>query len=193
MSKKKPSSDIISPAEMRELMYDQQRMNNPNVNNAYGGSETTFGPDGQAQISQTFSPEMQGLFDMQVSQLSQGAPQYEGGRDSYYSGMGGQFGERMANRGGFQAPQMSSGQQMPQAGSIGITDGPQAPIIPNDPINQPVPNGIGLPNMPTRPRNPIKEDGGNDWRTRLKTAGNVMQSENPLVEALMAMQKRGGL
>ncbi len=76
----KPKDHVLDPNQVNQIAIEDWHRNNPNFNNAYGSSTTTF--DGnQATVNQQFSPEMQGLFDQQTAFLGQG-PQQLGSLDS---------------------------------------------------------------------------------------------------------------
>lgn len=72
----KPKDYVLRPGEVNEIAMNDWQRNNPNVVNPYGSSTTTFNGN-QAEINQSFSPELQGLFDKQIGFL-QGGPQQMG-------------------------------------------------------------------------------------------------------------------
>jgi hypothetical protein len=150
MSKKNPAKDVISPAETMEIYRQQQIGNNPNVYNPYGSSETTFDSNGQPTIRQDFSPETQNLFNMQMDFLNAGAPEYMSKRDPYAQSMMESYGQRAADRGGFDAPQSPIQNvglnQPPDSPSLGITPPSAEPPT--------APPSIGLPPMPNTGRPP---------------------------------------
>jgi hypothetical protein len=206
-----PTDNLPSQDEIRQMLFDQQRMNNPNVSNYFGSSQTTFAPDGQASVTQSFSPEMLPLVESMMSQLGQGAPQFQGRNDPYNTGMQSGFSQRLADRGGFQQPQRQPFSQE-QSGPTGPTFGinqpeppPTQPTMPefgdNGSIERPLPffdpkqDAISKP-IPAMGEFMTKEaiqmsQKPYDWQGRLQRAGKIMQSDNPLADALMAM--RGGV
>lgn len=65
---------MLDPREIREQSTIDWQRNNPNVNNYYGSSNTTF--DGnQATVNQQYSEPVQGIIDQRTDFLSQGPRQ----------------------------------------------------------------------------------------------------------------------
>lgn len=96
---KKPKSEVITPAETMELMRQQQRMNNPSVNNMFGSTSTEFGDDDVPTITQTMSPQMQALVQQQLDFAGQGASQYKGGNNQGLESMFNNFANRVGTGG----------------------------------------------------------------------------------------------
>lgn len=98
---KKASSTGFKPHEVEGVARQQQRMNNANVENFAGSTTTTFGPDDQATITQTLSPEMQGLMGGMMDMLGQGAPQLGSYSNPFIESLLQGAGQRLGNTGGF--------------------------------------------------------------------------------------------
>lgn len=179
-----PADELLSVDETRQLMYDQQRMNNPNISNYYGSSQTTFGPDGQANITQSYSPQMQQLAEMQTNMMLQGAPQYQRQANPYAQSMMNGFGQRIGERAGFPVASANAGGQSYTKPSISAneTNPSYSDMTPSQPIvnNPSLPPERRLP--PEKPKYDIKE--------RLGSAGAVLGSANPLAEALLQIGMR---
>ena len=101
---KKAKQEVITPEETMELIRQQQIMNNPNVTNTFGSTQTTFGPDGQAQITQTPSEAMMGLINQQQDFVGGGPSQLNLQRDANSDSMMNSFQNRIAQRSGFEPP-----------------------------------------------------------------------------------------
>ena len=100
----KPKDYVLRPGEVNELAMADWQRNNPNFYNPFGSSTTTF--DGnQATVNQSFSPELQGLYDQSMAFLGQG-PQQLGNTSSPF--IEGAIGNAMGSVFG------RTGQQMPQ-------------------------------------------------------------------------------
>lgn len=158
----KPKEHVVDTDETMRLLETQHRWNNPNVSNMFGDTVTTFGPDGQPQITQTPSETMQGLIEQQQDFVGQGAPQLNLQRDSYSDGMMNQFNSRAGQRAGFSPPPMGLDQmsnlgniprdmptRQPQQGMQDLGGGkPPMPMQDNAPDNGvPIGDGSMKPNF----------------------------------------------
>jgi len=148
MSNGKGKNEHISTDETMDLIRLQQVMNNPNVDNMFGNTSTTFDSNDQAHITQTLSPEMQALIGQQMDHVAAGPQQFEASRDPYAQGMMEQYNQRAADRAGFQPPPRSIPQGPPQMGPQGpmppsgpMPQGPANPLGPND--QGPIPPSMG--------------------------------------------------
>jgi hypothetical protein len=104
----KPKDYVIRPGEYAEL-YRQERMGaSPNVNNWLGGSQVTWDGD-QATVTNTLSPELQGLANQMMGSLSQGPATLGNYSNPYIEQLLGNVGGGIAGRMGLQAPQVNMG------------------------------------------------------------------------------------
>lgn len=152
----KPKSDVITPAETMQLTRQQQRFNNPNVTNQFGSTETTFGSDDQAQITQTMSPEMAALVQSQMDFVGQGPQQYQGGNNQGMQDMFNNFAQRlgtggMSNDAGQALGALLTKPQMPE----GNKPMPIEPVGPQVPPPEQRPPGGGGNMGPPMPENPM--------------------------------------
>lgn len=189
---KKPSSKGIDPAETLQLQRVQQRMDNPNISNWAGSTNTTFDANDQANIVQTLAPRIQGITDMMTTSVEGGPAVYEPNRNTYGRGMMNEFSNNLAERSGFQMPQNN----IPTYGSFqgaqpadGITqppniDAPQVDIGAMDNLTLP---RIGDPY--TSPVDPVFIPKNSTVGDKIKQFANIYSGKekpkNPLAEALM--------
>ena len=99
MGKKSPKA--LKQHEIEGLARQQNRMNNPNVSNIFGSTTTTFGPDDQANIVQTLSPEMQGIINSQMDFVGQGPAQLGDYSNPFIQSMMQGNSDAIARRGGY--------------------------------------------------------------------------------------------
>ena len=148
----KSKGHVITPEETMRLIEQQQVMNNPNVSNMWGDTSTTFGADGQAQITQTLSPEMQAMIGQQMDYVSGGPNEFSLNPDNMGNNMMQQFSDRFSERMG--APPRGDGftpppQMPPQMPPMGQPPSGQPPIGQPPSMGQPPPSG--QPITPTPP------------------------------------------
>ncbi len=174
----KSKGHVITPEETMALIEQQQVMNNPNVSNMFGDTQTTFGADGQAQITQTPSEAMRGLILQQQDFVGGGSPQLNLQRDQNADSMMNQFNSRASERMG--APPPMGLDQMANLGQP-RTPPQNKPMLmqDNDPNNGvPIGDGSQKPDF----MNKIKQLSQN------MNGGN--QNMNSLATALMNMSER---
>ena len=138
----KQSSKALKPHEIEAMARQQNRMNNPNQSNIFGSTTTTFGPDDQANIVQTLSPEMEAIIGSQMDFVSQGPAQMGEYSNPFYQSMMGSVANRIGERSGFQAPSADNmggfNSTMPQ-----FNQGGQDPMQPDPMSPMNIPQGMG--------------------------------------------------
>lgn len=104
----KQSPKALKPQEIEALARQQNRMNNPNVSNIFGSTNTVFDANDQANITQTLSPEMQGLINSQMDFVGQGPAQMGDFSNPFLQGMMQNTANSLARTGGWgQSPDAS--------------------------------------------------------------------------------------
>ena len=194
---KKPKNEVISPEETMRLIEQQQRMNNPNVSNYFGNTTTTFGPDGQPQITQTPSEQLTGLLDMQGEFVGQGPSQLNLQRDPNSQAMMQQFQNRIGQRSGFAPPQMGV-DDMASLGGPNMKD-----PFERKPIDEPTAQTKPMPMMDNSPDNGVPIGNGSPRETmqdKIKQFGGSLASgfgsqggqggQNALIDALMRLRSK---
>lgn len=126
---KKASSTGFKPHEVEQFARQQQRMNNANVENFAGSTTTTFGPDDQATITQTLSPEMQGLMGGMMDMLGQGAPQLGNYSNPFIESLLQGAGQRLGNTGGFNVAPGASASAPYSFSNPTVTQGGELPTV----------------------------------------------------------------
>lgn len=132
---KKASSTGFKPHEVEQFARQQNRMNNADVHNFAGSTTTTFGADDQPTITQTLSPEMQGLMDGMMGMLGQGAPQLGNYSNPFIESLLQSTGQRLGATGGFNvapgasasAPYSFSNPTLMQNSELPTVQAPQQP------------------------------------------------------------------
>ncbi len=150
MGKQTPKT--FSRADVQDIARQQNRMNNPNVSNYFGSTNTTFGPDDQADVTQTMSPELQGIVDSMTNFASQGPAQLGSFSNPFMEQMIQGVSNNIGRRGGF-SPGSTQGMGNSYDGS--------SPVFNPNPmeqmnINNPPPQTMG----PTPPSGVGGQDGG---------------------------------
>lgn len=136
----KPKDYVIRPGEYAEL-YRQERMGaSPNVSNWLGNSQVTWDGD-QATVTNTLSPELQGLASQMMGSLSQGPATLGNYSNPYIEQLLGNVGGGIAGRMGLQAPQVNmggySGGNQPSFAPVEMAEqqiGPQPTVLPQGPV-----------------------------------------------------------
>jgi len=187
----KPKDEIITPEETMRLIEQQQRMNNPNISNYFGNTTTTFGPDGQPQITQTPSEQLTRLLDMQGDFVSQGPSQLNLQRDPNSQAMMQQFQNRIGQRSGFAPPPMGV-DDMASFGGPNMKD-----PFERKPIDEPTAQTKPMPMMDNSPNNGTPIGDGSprvSFQEKMQKFGQSLQSpqggQNALIEALMKMRNK---
>lgn len=142
----KQSSQALRPDEIESLARQQNRMNNPNQTNIFGSTQTTFGPDDQASITQTLSEPMQNIINSQMDFVSQGPGQLGNFSNPFIEGLMQGAAGGIANRGGYGAPS-TQGMGNSYNGSFPIFNAgsmPQSTEQPNGPQQTGVNGGSGI-------------------------------------------------
>lgn len=103
---------MLKPAQIRELSNAEWRQNNPNYNNYYGSTTTTFDGD-QATVNQQYSEPVQQLVDQRMAFLSGGPQQMQAFSNPFMEQMIGAQSNRVAQRAGQPKP-MGSINNTPQ-------------------------------------------------------------------------------
>lgn len=136
-------NDSVDPAVILDQTRTEQRMQNPNFVNPFGSSNTVFGADDQATVTQQFSPDMQATYD-RMNAYNSAPPTFQPTANPYNQQMQNRFENNMANRSGFQMPERSipppmqnplSQMQLPTTGGQGSQ--------PNDPMQAIRDNPLG--------------------------------------------------
>ena len=193
----KPKDEVITPEQTMRLIEQQQRMNNPNVSNYFGNTQTTFGEDGQPNIVQTPSEQLTGLLDMQGEFVGQGAPQLNLQRDPNSQAMMQQFQNRIGQRSGFAPPQMGV-DDMASLGGANMKDPYQ-----RKPMEAPTAMTKPMPMMDNSPDNGVPVGDGSQRETmqdRIKQFGGGLASGfgsqggqgggQALIDALMKLRSK---
>lgn len=107
---------------------------NPNVSNHAGSTNVEWNGD-QATITQTLSPELQGIFDQQVGFVSGGPQQLGNYQNNTLSDLFSQFGGRVAGRAGLNMPMggLNQPQQMTKPMPIDMQKPALPAQLPQDP------------------------------------------------------------
>ena len=189
----KQSPKAFKPHEIEGFARQQNRMNNPNITNAFGSTTTTFGPDDQANIVQQLSPQMQGIIDSQMDFVGQGPAQLGDFNNPFLQSMMQGNASGIARRGGYAQPDASqmggfsgfnpqfNSEQQQLADALGAN--------PGAPMDLPgVGNGMPLPT----PENAPQEPQGPNFAARL---GQALQGgSNPYgqlgINIMSAIQKK---
>ena len=192
MSFLKPDVQEIEQGDVLALHNQQTRGNNPNLFNAFGSSQTTFGADGQPTITQELSPEMQALLGQQIGMLQGGPTQItpfgNSGLESIFSGLV----NSGAQRGGRDPKPQPQQNQIPPPNGTGQLP-PQSPLQPS-PVAQPVQQPPPLQQNPVQPIGGGNGD-GRDIELPPRQPKSLGQPASPLgssIEGVLPLLNSGG-